>query len=114
LIDLISKLKKYQDQYKKSASDYVKFHKEWLQSLTSQQIAQENTRRRLAYKPGKKKKVLRLIKDPNLPKRPKTPYINYIIEHMQNEQGDWKGKDRIKELAYEWKNVLTPEDKKVM
>ena len=82
--------------------------------MTPQQIVQENTRRKQQFKPGrKKKKTLRLIKDPYLPKKPRTPYINYVIEHMQTEVGE-KGKDFVKELAYNWKNVLTPEDKKVI
>lgn len=81
--------------------------------MTPLQIVQENTRRKQQFKPGrKKKKTLRLIKDPYLPKKPRTPYINYVIEHMQTE-ADEKGKERVKELAYDWKNVLTPEDKKV-
>jgi len=106
--------KKYVELYKKSASDYEKSHKEWLESLTSQQIAEENIRRRQESKTGrKKKKVLKLIKDPRMPKKPRTPYINYVTEHMQSDVGgDWRGKERVKELAYDWKNVLTPEDKK--
>lgn len=83
--------------------------------MTSKQIVEENTRRKLESKGGRKKrKVLRLIKDPRLPKKPRTPYINYVIENVHGGVGGEKGRERIKELAYDWKNVLTPEDKKVM
>src|SRR6266542_4140318 len=102
--------KLYIKQQKKSTSDYIKSHKEWLDSLTPVQIAQENRRR----KGSRKKKPVRLIKDPFILKRPRTPYINYVVEHIKvgDEKGQ-KGPSRMKEIASQWK-TLSVEEKKVI
>ncbi|CAI2182573.1 19801_t:CDS:2 [Funneliformis geosporum] len=95
----------YVEEQKKSADDYVKIHKKWLESLTPAQIAQENRRR----KESKSKKSIKLIKDPKKPKKPRTSYINYVVDHIHDDKE--KGPDRIKEIATQWK-TLSLEEKK--
>jgi hypothetical protein len=55
-------------------------------------------------------KRLRLLKHPDAPKRPRTPYIQFVMERMGNNVE--KRTDLIKEIAFEW-NHLSDEDKEV-
>lgn len=95
--------------------EYKRRYDIWLSSLTSKDIIQENKRRRLIFEnnltSGKGKKKLRLIKDPNFPTPPKTPYIYFAMERM-GEEGSG-GLKKLEELIFEWKK-LTPDDRKVM
>jgi hypothetical protein len=79
--------------------------------LTPEQIFEENKRRRSISKKVKNGKKVKLIKDPRTPKKPRTSYINFVVEHMGPEDG--RGPERIKELASEWK-TLSAKEKEVM
>ncbi|RIA80745.1 hypothetical protein C1645_838142 [Glomus cerebriforme] len=103
----VEKKNLYRDQYIQKREEFVASYDKWLYSLTPTQIAQENKRRKLEASKGGKKKI-KLLKDPNLPKKPKTPYIHFVIERI--DKSDIKGPGRIKELAFEWKQ-LNSEDK---
>ncbi|RIA89556.1 high mobility group box domain-containing protein [Glomus cerebriforme] len=97
----------YIDRQKKMATEYEKIHEAWLNSLTSKQIVQENRRRRLTAKLGKKKP--KMIKDPRTPNPPKTPYIMYVTKRMKEEEGI-----DIKLLFDEWENLSSEEKKPFM
>ncbi|GBB93203.1 hypothetical protein RclHR1_02130016 [Rhizophagus clarus] len=101
---------RYVNQYKENQDEFKTSHEAWLRSLTPDQIAQENKRRRMEMsRGGKKKTKLKLLKHPDLPKKPKTSYIHFVVERMSNNNVG-KAPDRIKELASEWKQ-LSDEDK---
>ncbi|GBB88175.1 hypothetical protein RclHR1_01470023 [Rhizophagus clarus] len=104
----------YKNRHKQLYSEYKKRHDIWLSSLTPRDIIQENKRRKLMFKNDlaseKKKKKLRLIKDPNFPTPPKTPYIYFAMKRMDEGSGRI-GLDKLEELVFDWKR-LTFEDKK--
>ncbi|CAG8678737.1 15170_t:CDS:2 [Rhizophagus irregularis] len=99
---------KYTNQYKEKRDEFKTSHEAWLRSLTLDQIAQENKRRRMEMSKGRRKSKLKLLKHPDQPKRPKTPYIHFVVERMSDNAE--KGAVRIKELASEWRQ-LSDEDK---
>jgi len=98
---------KYINQYKEKKDEFKTSHEAWLRSLTPEQIAQENKRRKTVLSKGRKRKT-KLLKHPDLPKKPKTPYIHFVVDRMGTNVE--RGPDRIKELAFEW-NHLSDEDK---
>lgn len=80
--------------------------------MTPDQITQENKRRRKEISKGKRKSKYKLLKHPDLPKKPKTPYIHFVVERMGDNAEKGVAVDRIRELASEWRQ-LSDEDKEV-
>ena len=76
--------------------------------MSAHQIKEENRKRRFVAKNFKNAgaKYTRLIKDPNAPKRPLSPYVLF---YMETREGDVSATVGAKEAAARWKTLSDAE-----
>nr|CAG8565096.1 14230_t:CDS:2 [Entrophospora candida] len=77
-----------------------KDQKSWQNSLTLEDIELENQHRGLKNK--------KLLKDPNLPKKPVTSYIHFVKQNLNVNDGE-SSTSRLSKLAEKWKSLSEEE-----
>ncbi|CAJ0769703.1 17421_t:CDS:2, partial [Entrophospora sp. SA101] len=95
----------YKARYLQEREEYKKNYEKWYNSLTVDDIKLENKHRKLRKRRGKK-----LLKIPNMPKRPTSPYIYFVVKNMDVNDGE-KSTVRVSKLAEKWRNLLDKEKK---
>nr|CAG8484910.1 8274_t:CDS:2 [Entrophospora candida] len=95
----------YKARYIQEREEYKKNYEKWYNSLTVDDIKLENKHRRLRKRRGKK-----LLKIPNMPKRPTSSYIYFVVKNMDVNDGE-KSTVRVSKLAEKWRNLLDKEKK---
>ncbi|KAG0055927.1 exp1-like protein [Gryganskiella cystojenkinii] len=94
----------YTDRYKTSRAAYEKQISSRLQELTPAEFELENSRRRALKAAGKK--GMKLLRDPNAPKRPLSSY--FLFAQEQRESGkfaDLPIKEQAVAMANAWKEI---------
>nr|CAG8574628.1 904_t:CDS:2 [Entrophospora candida] len=90
----------YEARFQHDKNEYSKKYEEWQNSLTLEDIELENQHRGLKNK--------KLLKDPNLPKKPVTSYIHFVKQNLNVNDGE-SSTSRLSKLAEKWKSLSEEE-----
>ncbi|CAJ0749263.1 9193_t:CDS:10 [Entrophospora sp. SA101] len=90
----------YEARFQQGKNEYRKKYEEWQNSLTLEDIELENQHRGLKNK--------KLLRDPNLPKKPVTSYIHFVKQNLNVNDGE-SSTSRLSKLAEKWKSLSEEE-----